>query len=343
MKILKYILFFVAGVITLATIVSFFLPSQCHVERSMEMNCTPEQAFPLVNNLKKWDIWSPWHHKDSAMVKNYGDVYEGIGANYSWKSNHRDVGNGSIKYVEVKPNEFIKAEMYFMDNSSAAFGTYKFDKTDKGCKVTWGMDCDMSKPFVIGKFFGMMMDKMIGPDFENGLAELKKASENAAACCAAGVVSNVEEVTVPTINCMQINDECDLKDVGPKLGELYGKLGKAMGEKGCKMAGAPCAMYPGFKDGDTHTKIVACMACDKLCGDCGNGIKCVTMPSVKAVKATFTGPYESNGAAYKKIKEWAAENKKELTENAWEEYANDPGAVNYDKSKYITNVYMVLK
>jgi effector-binding domain-containing protein len=345
MKALKKIGLVLGVIVLLLIVVSFFLPSTVHVERSMEMKCAPEAVFPLVNNLKNWDQWSPWHHKDSLMKKTYGDIFEGQGAYYSWQSEHSQVGNGKLEFVEVVPNQIIKSKMYFMEGEDAALGDFKFEKTESGCKVVWSMDADMSKPFAIGKYFGLMMDAMVGKDFEQGLNELKRIGESAPIeVSIAGRVESIEEIKVPAINLMMIKGESkyELSAIGSKLGEMYSEIDKEMAKQGAKMTGAPCAMYPGFKEGDTDTKIVACMPCSKLCGKCKGEMECVAMPATNAVVAHYYGPYDKTGIAYEKLKTWISENKKEITGEPWEEYANDP-VVEKDPNKFLTNIYFPIK
>ena len=318
-----------------------FLPGQVHVERSIEIKCAPEAVFPLVNNLKNWDQWSPWHKKDSMMVKTYGATYEGKGATYSWQSNHKDVGNGHIDFTEVIPNQYIKLNMYFMDSGEPAFSEYKFEKTPTGTKIIWSMDADMSSPFAIGKYFGLMMDKMVGPDFEKGLNALKKIGESSPAEIV-GRVDTIEEVNVAAINMMQTEGECDVKDIGTNLGMMFGKIMEQMASNKAEMTGAPSAMYPGFKEGDTHAKIIAFVPCSKQCNKCDAGFKCSQRAATKAVVAHYYGPYEKTGKAYEKLLAWIAENKKEIAGEPWEEYANDPMEVK-DPAKYLTNIYFPIK
>jgi len=345
MKILKKLGIGLGALVLLLILVSFFLPSTAHVERSLEMNCAPEAVFPLVNNLKNWDQWSPWHKKDSLMKKTYGNVFEGQGASYSWESEHSQVGKGSLEFSKVNPNQLIKSKMFFMEGGDAALGEFRFEKTATGCKVVWTMDADMSKPFAIGKYFGLMMDGMVGKDFEQGLNELKRIGESAPKEIAIeGRVDGIEEVKVQATNLMMIEgvSKYELSAIGAKLGEMYGEIGKEMAKQGATMGGAPCAMYPGFKEGDTETKIVACMPCSKLCSKCENGIKCVAMPATKAVVAHYYGPYDKTGIAYEQLKTWLSENKKEVSGEPWEEYANDP-VVEKDPAKFLTNIYFPIK
>ena len=174
MKVLKKFLIGLAVFIGLILIVSLFLPSKVHVERSMTYKSKPDTLFTLINDLKLWDKWSPWHQIDPVNTKwTFSENTVGEGAWYSWTSPNGNVGNGKLVITKSEPNKYIANDMFFedMDKSTSEF---IFTESAEGTKLTWTLDADMGiNP--VGKFFGVMMDKMVGPDYEKGLNNLKAA------------------------------------------------------------------------------------------------------------------------------------------------------------------------
>ena len=345
MKVLKNILKVIGIVIVALIIVSFFLPNKSHVERTTTMKADVSTVYNLVNDLKKWELWSPWHKLDPKMKLEYSAATEGKGAWYKWQSENKNVGNGSMTIIDSKTNEEILTQMHFgdMGNPNA---TFEFEKNGDGTKVTWTFDGNSDEvPFYMRpmcKYMSLMMDKFIGPDYEKGLKNLDSVS-SAMPKSIAGKVVSVEEVNVPEKNCITLEGDCDVKDIAKTLGMMYGKIGQKMAENKLKMAGAPCAMYPGFDGKATHTKIVACVVTDKLCkAKCDAGMTFKVCKASKCVKAEYMGAYEGSGIAYEAIKNWAKENKKELIDQPWEEYANDPTTVK-SPAEYLTNVYWMVK
>jgi hypothetical protein len=172
MKLLKKIGLVLAGLLVLLVLISFFLPSQVHVERSRTLAGPPEAAFAQVNTLKNWETWSPWHRidpKNTTYV--FSEKPDGEGAWYSWKSPNPNVGNGKLTVTKSLPGELVEADLDFEGMGTSKSG-YHFQPDGNGTKVTITMDSDMSRPFVVGRYMGLMMDKMLGPDFEKGLANL---------------------------------------------------------------------------------------------------------------------------------------------------------------------------
>ncbi|NOT38600.1 MAG: hypothetical protein HOP11_14605 [Saprospiraceae bacterium] len=341
MKILKYLLFLILGLY----LVGFILPSKMHVERSLKTKADPAQIFPFVNDLKNWGQWDPWIQKDPNMKTEYRATTSGVGGGYKWTSNHKEVGNGEMEITESVDNEKIATKMNFGDQGSAS-GLFALKKEADGTKMTWSMDSDnstmslFSRP--IGNYMNFMMDGWIGAEFEKGLANLSKIAE-AAPMPAAGKIIETIMSEVKDIHVIQIESSCALTAVGEKLGELYGRISKKIEENKLTVAGAPMAMYPDYKPGDTNTKLIAMMPTTAKCTkQCDADMKCYTIPASKVVKCTYQGPYEGNNVAYGAIKKYIDDNKLQAAGEPWEAYTNDPEEVK-DPSKFETVVYWPVK
>jgi hypothetical protein len=155
--------------------VGFLLPRQVHVERSLAMKAPPAAIFTQINTLRNWPQWSPWHSLDPQMKLVYTGPAEGAGAAYSWTSDNSNVGNGTLTITGSQPFDRIDTSMDFQENGQAT-STYLLRPTAGGTQVTWTMDSDMgANP--AARYIGLMMDNMVGSDFEKGLASLKKIVE----------------------------------------------------------------------------------------------------------------------------------------------------------------------
>ena len=185
MKFLKGLFKVLAVVIVLVLVVSFFLPSEVHVERSTSIDAPAEAIFTQVNELQNWKNWSPWSEMDAEMVMGYSMPSNGAGAYYTWESENDKVGNGKLMIVESIPNESIKTSLDF-DEEGTGQGAWVFTANENGgTDVTWSMDTDMGNN-PMGKIFGLMMDKMVGPMFEKGLMNIKNLTEEMASPAADG-------------------------------------------------------------------------------------------------------------------------------------------------------------
>jgi hypothetical protein len=172
------ILIVLAVILVVLLVVAAQRSDYFRVERSISVSASPAAAFTQVNDFHKWEAWNPWAKLDPAMKETYGGAPAGVGASYSWTGNGK-VGTGRMTLTESRPFESIKIKLEFQ-KPFAATNTAEFTFKPDGNQtiVTWGMS---GKSNFICKLMGlfMSMDKMIGRQFEKGLADLKSAAEAA--------------------------------------------------------------------------------------------------------------------------------------------------------------------
>lgn len=175
MKILKGIGLALAGLVVLLVVVGFFLPSKVHVERSLVIAAPPSTVYPLVSGFKRFNEFSPWYARDPNTAYVYDGPDSGVGAKMTWKSSHPQVGNGIQEVTEARQDTFVKSTLDF-EGQGRSEATWTLAPEGEGTKVIWGLDSDFGSN-LIGRYFGLNFDSMIGPDYEKGLAGLKKVAE----------------------------------------------------------------------------------------------------------------------------------------------------------------------
>lgn len=151
-------------------------PDTFRVERSIRINAPAEKIFPLIDDLKAWTTWSPYEKKDPAMKRVFGSITQGKGATYAWNGNDQ-IGEGSMEITDSSPASAIAMNLDFLRPFEAHNKVeFTLAPDGDGTTVTWaifGPSPFLSK--LMGVFFNM--DKMIGTDFEAGLAALKAKAE----------------------------------------------------------------------------------------------------------------------------------------------------------------------
>lgn len=176
--ILKILIAFAVLILLLVVLVAT-RPSHFRVERSATIAAPAGVVFDRVNDFRAWGSWSPWEKKDPDMKRTFGETSAGAGATYAWAGNS-NVGEGrmTIERSERPSQIDIKLE-FFKPFAGTNTATFKFNPEAGGTKVVWAMEGDYN--FITkGLSLVMNMDKMIGNDFEAGLAALKAESEAAA-------------------------------------------------------------------------------------------------------------------------------------------------------------------
>ncbi len=201
---IKKILIGLVVVIAVFFIVVATRPSEWSLERSTNINAPPGVVFEHINDFHEWSGWSPWDKIDADLKRTYTGPDTGVGATYHWEG--KDTGEGEMKITASKPAEHVGISLSFI-KPFAAQNVVDFNlvKEGEGTKVTWkmvGQNNFMSKAFSLF----VDMDKMVGGDFEKGLADLKKHAEadakqaldEAAAAAAAAVVPEVDATDAGT-------------------------------------------------------------------------------------------------------------------------------------------------
>ena len=177
---LTTILVAVVAVIVLFVIVVSTRPTDFSVVRQATMAAAPATVFAQVDNFHNWVPWSPWEKRDPNLKRTYSGPEAGTGAMYAWAGNNQ-VGEGRMTIVESKPGERIRIKLEFLKPFAATNeAVFTFATQGNQTLGTWTMT---GKNNFMAKAMGlfMNMDKMIGTDFEAGLAGIKAIAEKPAA------------------------------------------------------------------------------------------------------------------------------------------------------------------
>ena len=180
MKIVKIVLLVivvaVVGVLGLAAT----KPDSYHVERSATIAAAPAAVYAQVNDFRRWEAWSPWEKLDPSMKRTFSGPESGKDASYAWLGNDK-VGEGRMTIVESEPDSRIGIRLEFIKPwTETCDVAFTFTPESGATNVKWTMD---GRNTYTSKIFNVFMDvsKMIGTDYEKGLAQLKTVAESAPA------------------------------------------------------------------------------------------------------------------------------------------------------------------
>jgi uncharacterized protein YndB with AHSA1/START domain len=173
------ILLIIVAIVVMAIVVILLFaaskPATFRLARSTFIKAPAEKIFPLVNDFRRWTAWSPWEKLDAELKRDYGGAGDGKGATYGWQG--RKSGAGRMEIIESTPYSRILIKLDFL-KPFEAHNTAEFTFTPEhdGTRVDWAMygpNVFMAKLMSIF----VSMDKLVGKDFEKGLAEMKAAAE----------------------------------------------------------------------------------------------------------------------------------------------------------------------
>ncbi|HVY08105.1 MAG TPA: SRPBCC family protein [Burkholderiales bacterium] len=173
---LKIIFLVLAILVAVLAIVVAMQPDEFRVSRSTTMNAPPAAVFAQVNDLHNWEKWNPWQKVDPAMKLQFSGPPSGVGAAYAWQGN-KDVGEGRLSIIESRPSDLVRIKLEFLKPFAATnTAIFTFKPAGTQAEVTWAME-GRNNFLAKAIHLCMNMDKMVGGQFEQGLADMKAAVE----------------------------------------------------------------------------------------------------------------------------------------------------------------------
>lgn len=176
MKLLKILFFIIVGLIVILSVVGLFLPKTAHLERSIVIKASQEKVFNQVNSFKNFNTWSPWYGLDPDAKYTYSEIETGVGAKMEWSSKMPSVGTGVQEIIESRYPDYVKNKLIFGDGAENS-GSFLLEKIGANeTKVTWAFDGNFESS-IVDRYFGLMLENLLGPQYEQGLKNLKKTVE----------------------------------------------------------------------------------------------------------------------------------------------------------------------
>ena len=151
-------------------------PDVFHVRRTASIKAPPDKIFPLINDFRSWSSWSPYEHKDPGMKRTYIGTAAGKGAVYEWDGD-KNVGSGRIEIADTSPPNRVAIKLD-MIKPFEAHNRVEFTLEPNGdtTNVTWAMNGHTPYLAKVMHVF-IDVDRMVGQDFDVGLANLKAQAE----------------------------------------------------------------------------------------------------------------------------------------------------------------------
>lgn len=320
-------------------IVSFLLPKPAPVVRSAEINTPVAVVFQQVNELRNWEKWSAWVEKDSTIETVYGEKTEGEGASYSWTGEL--VGSGSLTIIKSEPSESLNTEVDF-GFMGRGNGSWTLVETNGETSVTWSMELLPGKGIlagIIGRYFLAFsnMDPVVGPDFEQGLANLKELCESKSVV--------IETTEVLGVKYYTIRGNVKWEDISQFYTDNYPKIIQKVQEDQMEMTGMPRGLYYMWDEENQMTEMAAAIPITPIPEE-GRPKKTVDIGPGKAavydnyLVYDYYGNYDDMLPAHNGLEKAYEEVFKKHPEVVMEEYVTDPGA-EPDTSKWLTRIFYV--
>ena len=343
MKFLKYFLLLILVVIVAGAVYFGAQDGKFDVAATKDLKVPQQLAFQTADDFQTWDKWGPWMKLDPDVAMTYGDTLQGVGANYSWSSEHPGVGDGSMKTIAITDNESIDQKITFNspmgDSESDVY--WRFEPgPDNTTRVTWGMKGEMGlMEKVFMAFQSEPFEESIKSMYEEGLANMETHIMDQMKSHNVNFDGIVEYGGGYYLYMTASSDKAGLAS---KMGPISGKIGAYLHSNGLTPSGMPFTTYHQVDEQTGQMIFSSAMPIkERVITAAGSEVLCGYIPPLTAVKTTLKGNYDYLENAYNNALDYIQE--KALTidpeQPKFEIYSNDPGMFP-NPADWITEVYI---
>ncbi|MEP6886312.1 MAG: SRPBCC family protein [Gammaproteobacteria bacterium] len=289
----KRILVIIVAVLVVLAVVGLLLPRNTRVSRSITIDRPASLVYATVNSFQLFPKWSPWQDLDPNMHQATEGAREGVGAKLVWTGNDK-VGSGTQLITASTLNESVASDIDFGKMGSAK-SALLLAPAGSSTHVTWTLDIDMGAS-PIAHYFGLMMDRMIGKDYESGLSKLKALVEGMPNVDITGFTA--EPVELKAIPILVVNETSpkDSASISKAYADGYSQIGKFMAKNKLQRAGAPLGI-----DGEMTATTFTFQAGIPIAPadvSAGDTVQVMQSYAGKALKTTHVGPYDTLPKTY---------------------------------------------
>ena len=333
------ILFLIAAFV----VTGYLLPKQVHVERSITIDRPAGMMFELLNSYRYFNEWSPWAKRDPNARFIVSGPESGIGARMSWEGDPQLVGSGWQQIVSSKPYGRIDIKLDF-DAQGLADTGFLLEPQENTTTVTWFFDSDLTEGVnlldsFLARYFGLLFDRWVGGDYEQGLANLKQFAESLPVSEFRPL--QIERVDVAPQNILYVtaNSSQDPADIATAMSAAYAEISEFMNRNGVTMSGQPMAITRAWEEG--AYQFDAAIPVDYVPLELTGSIHAGMSPAGPAVRAVHHGDYDQMMPTYTKLSAYISAHGLQQGQLSWEHYISNPEAT--ETMDTVTHVYIMLE
>ena len=344
---LRKIIIGVAGVVAALALIGFLLPRQAHVERSLRIDRPASMVYAVVNSFVLFPRWSPWQHLDPAMTQTMEGPADGVGATLKWSGN-RKIGSGTQIITASTPNQSVQSDLNF-GGMGASRSRLQLEADGGGTRVRWTLDSELGAG-PVGRYFGLLMDHMVGADFASGLQNLKVLLEGMPNADIADLQVTMTTLTAQPVLLVNKSVAADPAAISKAYADAYAQIGKILAARHLQQAGAPFGVDLQMNDKtlsfDAGIPVAAISGADATAQNASvdaaaGAVRTGTSYAGKALMAVHVGPYEMIRQSYLKLAAYAAAHGYQANGPTFSRYVDDPMHTSLDKLR--TEIYWPVK
>lgn len=335
---MKKILAASAGIALLVIVVGMILPSRPQVERDILIDAHAATIFALLNDFRQVSKWSPMLDGDPNAQVDISGPPRGVGASIYWDGHI--IGRGRQTIIESVPYERITMQ-FELGNQAPAAVTYTLSAEEEMTRVVWLHETDYGFNLV-GRYFGLLQDSIIGRGQEEGLTRLKELAENLPRADFSDI--EIEQLVVEgsDIAYLRTTSIPEATAISAAMGDAYFSILSFIDDHGLHDAGAPLSITRTFSGSElVFDAAIPVRGLSAATPRTGEAVKIGRTYAGPVIRVKHTGSYRTLGRTHDKIAAYLAALGIERNGDAWESYISDPTRT--DQADLLTYVYYPIR
>lgn len=306
-----------------------------HIQRSIEINASPEKVFDIVSDFGTWPSWSPWLCAEPTAKVTVTDDPSSVGSTYAWVG--EITGAGEMEHLKLEPGKLIEDEIRFSKPFKSKSGvSFEFKPAGEGTLVTWHMLGSM--PWFL---FWMIpqMEAFLGMDFERGLRMLKEWIETGKINAKTNILG-IE--SVGPLKVIGTRKTCTFDDIGSSMEAAFHDASEKMSKQEIPLDGEAISIYHTMNAKERTFEYTSGYVVPKDTVVDSNDFSVWSIPEVKALTVEHAGSYDHLGNSWSAANQYARYHKmKQSKDGSFEIYKNNPESTPAEELQTI--IYLPLK
>lgn len=304
-------------------LVAYLLPDRVRIERQISIDRPAGQVFAVVNDLRRFNDWSPWFDLDPEATYRHEGAEHGAGAKLHWSGNEQ-AGSGTLSIIGSEAPRRVATEINFEGFPVPAQAELLIEPEGvSSSRVTWTFDTALQGP--LARWFGLLMPRYIGADYEKGLARLKSVVEDQPAIDIAGL--DVADTVSAAFDVIVVAGEAPLDDPAESsriLGELYGRLLAFAADQNLEIVGQPMTFTPALDVTPWQFQAALPVRASGAVHE-RDGVSMQRVPAGRALVLEHVGPYTGLMSAMTQLEAYAVAKGLRRAGPLRSVYVSDPG------------------
>jgi len=328
----------IGGFVLLLILIGIAMPSRVHIEREQMIDAHPATVFALLNDFRQMEKWSPKAEEDPNARIEFAGPPRGVGASIAWSG--QIVGQGRQFITASNPFDSITTVVDLGDGNEATV-SFALEKIDDMTRVVWSWERDYGWNLA-GRFFGIMLNSIIGEDYEQGLANL----DDLAARLPRADFSDleVEQIVVEAIEIAYLRTTSipEATAISEAMGDSYFEILSFIDLFDLQEAGAPMSITRTFRGSElVFDAAIPVRGLTVATPRAERAVKIGSTYEGPVIRVRHIGPYGTLGQTHNKIAAYLAAVGIERNGDAWESYISDPTRTT--GSELLTYVYYPIR